>query len=94
MAAEQYRLQQARQLIRVTVQMLPGENKETQVFVSLTPDREEAAGGYRIVAEVLSDEQLRSQMLSDALAELELFRAKYKRLKELAAVFEAMESIK
>ncbi len=33
-------------------------------------------------------------MLADALAELEIFREKYSRLKELAAVFAAIKKVR
>lgn len=93
-AGQQYRIWQARQLIRVSVEVLAGTDKACEVFVSLTPDRERESGGYRIMADVLSDADLRNQMLSDALDELELFREKYRKLKELAAVFSAIKRVR
>lgn len=93
-AGQQYRIWQARQLIRVSVEVLAGTDKACEVFVSLTPDRERESGGYRIMADVLSDADLRNQMLSDALDELELFREKYRKLKELAAVFSAIKHVR
>lgn len=69
------------------------ENGETMdVFVSLTPDRKEGSG-YRILTDVLSDSQMREQLLSDALDDLDVFRDKYKKLKELSIIFEAIKSI-
>lgn len=91
-AAEKYRIWQARQLIRVCVELIPGISTPTEVFVSLSEDRTEGRG-YRVVTEVLKDEDMRAQMLEDALAELEIFRLKYRRLKELVAVFDAIESV-
>lgn len=92
-AGQQYRIWQARQLIRVSVEVLAGTNESCEVFVSLTPDRERESGGYRVMAEVLSDEEMRNQMLSDALDELQLFREKYRKLKELASVFAAIKRV-
>ena len=91
-AAEAYRIWQARQLIRVVIETLPGANGTSEVFVSLSSDRKH--GGYRVMAEVLSVAKMREQMLADALAELELFRDRYKRLRELAAVFAEIRKIK
>lgn len=91
-AAQKYRLHQARQLIAVSVELLAGTDEKMDVFVSLTTDRRK--GGYRIMSHVLSDTQMRAQMLSDALDELELFRDKYRRLKELAEVFKAIRKVK
>ena len=93
-AGQQYRIWQARQLIRVTVELLAGTKQVTEVFVSLPPARARESGGYRIMADVLSDADMRSQMLADALAELELFREKYRRLKELASVFAAIKRVR
>lgn len=93
-AAQQYRIWQARKLIKVVVEVLAGTNETMNVFVSLTPDRERESGGYRILTEVLSDSTMRERLLADALDELELFRDKYHKLKELAVVFSAMKKIR
>lgn len=91
-AAHAYRLWQARQLIRVCVEICPMDNKPIDCFVSLTPDRNQ--GGYRVMTQVLSNKAMREQMLQDALAELQLFQEKYSRLKELANVFTAIKSVR
>jgi hypothetical protein len=92
-AAHQYRLEQARHLIRVSFEVLHGTDKETPIFVSLTTDRGQEAGGYRIVKNVMGDKQMREQMLADALAELRCFRMKYSRLKELSTVFSSIQKV-
>lgn len=95
-AAERWRLHEARQLIRVTATYIETKSKNlipTRVFVSLSDDRKVKDGGYRSVVTVLSDAALRAQMLVDALAELQRFRAKYARLVELAEVFEAIDGL-
>jgi hypothetical protein len=92
-AAHQYRIEQARRLIRVSVEMLAGSNRTTDVFVSLSTDRE-GEGGYRVMASVLTNAQQRDQMLADALRELEIFRRKYKDLRELVEVFEAVKKVR
>lgn len=91
-AGELYRIYQARNIIRVNVEVIGPKEEETEarVWVSLTPDRQEAGGGYREVVSVLSDKEMRAQMLADALAEMRTFEVKYARIKELAAVFAAM----
>lgn len=91
-AAHEYRLWQARQLIRVVVEVLPGMSCDTPVFVSLSSDRQHE-GGYRVTATVASDAEMRAQMLNDAIAELRVFRCKYHQLQELVAVFSAAEKI-
>lgn len=102
-AAKRYRLEQARNLIRVVVTNVaaPGSDHEVRVraYVSLTPDRPPAhggggkGGGYRSIAEVLSSESLRKQLLDDAMAELRSFQTKYSKLSELAPVMRAIKKL-
>lgn len=94
-AAEHYRLFQARQLIRVVVTYIGDDQagKLTRAYVSLTPDRTRAAGGgYHRVNAVLEDDSRRDRMLEDALIELSRFRRKYSDLRELASLFAAIET--
>lgn len=88
-AAEQWRLWQARMLIRVTVNVMPETGEAERIWVSLKSDRDEATG-YRAMVDVLSDDNMRAQLLEDALEDLEVFRQKYRRLRELAEVFSAI----
>lgn len=90
-AAHQWRLQQARMLLRVSVTQIGGQEKVRQ-FVSLVDDRNED-GGYRMTVAVLSDAEMRARLLRQALAELEVFEAKYASLKELAGVFKAVRMV-
>lgn len=93
-AASKWRIEQARRLIRVVVEVVgPKEQPtSTRVFVSLSTDRKKEEGGYRITAAVLSNERYREQLLADALAEMEFFNKKYSALKELAEVFSAIKT--
>jgi len=93
-AAHQYRLEQARRLIRVTVEIMAATGEVFDVFVSLSPDRQRESGGYRVLTEVLSNSEMRAQLLKDALDDLELFREKYRQLKELAQVFSAIKKVR
>jgi hypothetical protein len=93
-AADEYRLWQARQLIRVAVTVLPQTDRPIRAYVSLRTDRTVAGGGYRSLCDVLSDGQLREQLLAEALDDLETFRTKYGRLRELAPVFAAARRVK
>jgi hypothetical protein len=94
-AAQQWRIQQARQLIRAVVQFeqVNGKQTECRVFVSLTPDRETEGGRYRLANTVLSNEDQRRQLLADARAEMLRFRQKFHHLSELAGVFAAMDDV-
>lgn len=89
-AAEQYRLFQARQLIRVTVELVGGTEETGKVFVSLSSDSCKSGGGYRLLTEVLTDEDQRKELLRDAVDDMNVFIKKYYFLKELASVFKPM----
>lgn len=93
-AAALYRIYQARQLIRVVVTITAYSPIPQRVYVSLTTDRyDDDGGGYRPIVRILSDKDLREQLLADAINEMEIFKSKYHGLKELARVFEEMEKI-
>lgn len=87
LAAQQHRLRQARDLIRIQVRFEPRVNRNHVVYVSLPSDRTEDDGGYRITTEVMDDDMRRAELLASALRELEHFRIKYRELAELAGVF-------
>ena len=91
-AAKAYRIVQARQLIRVYVQVAADNVTEVRAFVSLPSDRE-AGGGYRSTDSVMTDEQRRAELLQMALKELAIFRRKYATLEQLAQVFAAAEAV-
>lgn len=91
-AAEQYRLGQAGELIRSIVVDVSRSNveppKPTRAFVSV---EREGQRSYVGVQRAMSDDDLRRQVLQRAWAELSAFRARYADLKELAGVFAAMD---
>ena len=90
-AGQEYRLWQARQIIRVTVSMQPGYERPVRAYVSLLEDRTLEGGGYRTMAAVMGDADRRSGLLAQALQEMDRFRLRYQSLMELAEVFTAME---
>jgi hypothetical protein len=91
-AAHQWRLHEARMIIRVSVTIISDDADECRAFVSLKSDRH-AGIGYRSMISILDDEELRELMLQDALEEMQTFKEKYKDLKELCEVFDAMDKI-
>ena len=93
-AASEYRLWQAREVIRVMVTILPHSNTPIQAYVSLKDDRKEPGGGYRQICDVMSDADLREKLISEALGEFERIAAKYKQLQELKPVFEVIAKTK
>ena len=92
-AGEKYRLQQAREIIRVHVTVVHENTKPVRAYVSLPNDRKAAGGGYRGIQEVIDNKTWRVQMLENAMSEMRAFRAKYSALKELVDVFQAMEAV-
>lgn len=92
-AGHNWRLEQARHLIRVFVKVIKGSNVQTRVFVALTADMVNG-GGYRILTDVLANKTLRDALLEDAYADMKRFHQKYAMLKELADVFAAMDRTK
>ena len=108
-AGPAYRLWQARKIISREVlivgqddggQMVAfavkdgGDGKRVRAYISLGDDRrDEENPGYRATLSVLSDEELRANMLEEAKADMQTFRRKFSLLSELAKVFEAMDSV-
>ena len=75
-----------------TIDIEPG--KSTRAFISLSIDRKgETKNGYRSIEDVVSDDELRQEMLNDARRDMNLFRRKYNMLKELSDVFDAMDKV-
>lgn len=92
-AAEQYRIWQARHLLRVCVVTVENHDEPVIAHVSLVGDRN-ADGGYRRIEAVLGDPSLRDRLLDTALRELEAFRRKYASLQELCEVFAALDKVR
>ena len=90
-AAEKYRMQQARGIIRIHLTVLKAVPIKTRAYVSLAQDRQTAGGGYRAIEDALSDDEMRAQMLGDAIGHLSSWRRKYAALNELCQVFAAAD---
>lgn len=91
-AAKQWRLEQARRVIRLSVTVVHSDQTPIRALVSLTSDRK-AGGGYRALADILDDDAMREQMEQDALNELRVFRRKYERLALLRPVWAAVDQL-
>jgi len=91
-AAEAYRIEQARNLIRVYVTVLHEEKPPIRTYVSISTERR-AGGGYYHVRDVMGDAERRDQLLRDALLQLQALRRKYAELTELAEIFHALETV-
>ena len=87
-AAGKWRIEEAKQLLRFTVELIGTKNNPVRVFVSLSTERGE---GYRLVDQAIKISSLREQMIHDALADMESFRERYRRIRELSGVFREMK---
>lgn len=90
-AAHQYRLVQARNLLRVYVNVEDRKSDPVQAFVSLTSDRVKPGGGYRVLTDVMNDDAMREQLLQDAFVQFRNMRRKYQHLQKLAKVWAAVD---
>ena len=101
-AGENYRVWQARKIIRAVAILIPRQNEPIQAYVSMVADRyqgageekQEKVGGYRCMVDVLSTPDLRETLLSEALAEFEMWERKYTMITELADIFAAAKTAK
>lgn len=90
-AAEQYRLKQARGLIRSVVAVYVSDDRpavRTRAYVHVP---EAGAQHYRSTDDAMSKRKTRELVLRRALEELRQWRQRYKDLKELADLFEQIE---
>lgn len=94
-AATLYREQQAREIIRSVVVVVEDKGKThepVRAFVHvLHPGDDQAA--YTSIETAMSDDDLREQVIGRAMKELTAWRKRYAQYRELAAVFDAMDSI-
>jgi hypothetical protein len=98
-AAEAYRLEQARRVIRLCVHVIEipaGESKldvKVRKYVSLSDERKEGGDTvYRETEKVVDNTAWRETMLADAFADLAALRRKYSALSELSQVWTALDA--
>jgi hypothetical protein len=90
-AAEEWRKEQARYIIRHVQVVLEEPTVQTRVvraFVNVV-DREEQ--GYTSIQAAMAEPELRRQVVARAFGELQEWRKRYRDLRELADVFEAVD---
>jgi hypothetical protein len=95
-AARQWRLEEARDLIRsvyVTIQQPPHPSVTVRAYASLPRDRE-SGSGYRAINDIMSQADLRTELLNTALSELDALKKRYSNLNELVPVFSAIDKVK
>lgn len=92
-AAEQWREEQARYIIRSVVVVSSEEGDEprtVRAFVSVT---DEGDRHYTSIAHAMGDAELREQIVKRASKELQEWRKRYDDLKEFSEVYAAMDKI-
>lgn len=94
-AAHQHRLEQARKIIRLTVTVIdsPAGQQTVRMYASCDSDRVQPGGGYRSLVDVMSNDDLRDQLLHAALRDLRTVRRKYQQLRELNPIFRAIDRV-
>lgn len=91
-AAKQYRLWQAREVIRVCVTVRSESKDAIRTYVSIAEDRY-SGGGYRHIEDVLSNYDLHTQMLRDVLSEFRRVQMKHNRYTELQPIYDAIDEV-
>lgn len=92
-AAEQYRLQQARGLIRSVVAIYTDDKNpavRTKAYVHIS---EPGAPHYREAGHAMSQKKTRDMVLQRAWRELQAWRSRYKDLKAFSELFDAMDEV-
>lgn len=91
-AAEKYRLRQARAIIQnIVCTTVHGEEEITErAFVSVRPN---PVSAYVSLQSALSNDEWKEHLLKTATDELKAFRVKYGRISQLAGVIEAIDAL-
>ncbi len=89
-AAEKWRLQQARHIVCNLVIKEDSETPKPEARVFYKTDHE---SGYKPVTLIMRDKDEYQKLLSRALAELRSFQTKYETLTELDGVFDAINQL-
>lgn len=90
-AANEYRLDQARDLIRSIVVSYPeSQNESVRYYVSVKPSEDQEARYYPTELAV-KNEDMRQNILAAALRDMKSFMKRYEQLQELSKLFNAMK---
>ena len=80
-AARLHRINEARAILRVAVEYLQVNNKREPVRVTVHLSSDDT--GYRLLSEVLSDAEMRAQLIADAGRDIETFKRRYQTIIEI-----------
>lgn len=90
-AAEQYRLQQARGLIRAVVAVYVDETEPARRIQAFVHIPEAGTPHYRSVEQAMSQERTRDMVLRQAWKEFQSWKKRYAHLDELADFFKSVD---
>lgn len=93
-AAHQYRLVQARQLIRYAVVYITKEETQIPVrgMLNLPSDRHMPGGGYRPTVNVMTNAAMRKEHLRELRQSVQRLQQRYKTMTELQPAFDAFDA--
>jgi hypothetical protein len=97
-AAERYRIQQAGYLTRCIVRIDPDEPElpPVRAYVSILHEDadEKRTPFYTSIDNAMSRDDLRHQLLANALADIAIFERKYESLEAVAGIIETMRTVR
>lgn len=91
-AADKWRLQEARTIVRLLVKVSEDEQDPEPVRLLYKVSKEYDTG-YKAVTLILRNDDEYKELLRQAKAELQAFRRKYKTLTELEAIFDEIDKL-
>lgn len=91
-AAVEYRLNQARKIMQSLIVIPEVENSEQKEPVRAFFKIDAGSPTYKSIQSIMRTPSQKDMLLKMALKELQAFQQKYKRLEELADVFESIET--
>jgi hypothetical protein len=93
-AGNQHRLNQARNLIRVAVKVLPQvSNQPVRQFVSLSTLRGTGTGSYLATVDIVDDADRYEIAKIDAIRALQQFQRRFSYIRELEVVWDALATL-
>lgn len=92
-AAEKYREDQAAYFIRQITVVEERPSKESVPVRAFVNIKVNDTRSYLSISRVLSDNELRANLLLKAKADMQVFKMKYESLEELSDVFRAMDEV-
>ena len=93
-AAHEYRMEQARRIIRFTIRVIQHHNRPIRVRAYHSLPSERGKGdSYRDIVTVMSRKEMRAELLKTALQEAKDWAERYARLKEVAPIIAAIRKV-